>query len=360
MDNKKIVTIPVGNVVPGMIAAQDICSKNKQLLIGKDSVIDANGIAKIAFFDLMSVKVYVDEEAVIEEEEEIEFTSETERERFRKFSGCYNESVDSIKESMNQLLKSADDINEEKLIRDVESVVMSTGSKYHVFDMLHIIKAYDDETYHHSLNVSMICNIFADWLDMSEEEKKQLTLCGLLHDLGKLLISKDVLKKPGKLTDEEYEIIKQHPVKGYEFLKDKEVPESVKRAALLHHERCDGTGYPYGMKADEIDSFAAIVAIADVYDAMTATRVYRRGLSPFRVIKLFEQEGRQQFNPVYLMPILKNLSNTYVQHKVMLNDDREGTIVMINKSELYRPVVMVGDEIVDLTKKRELSIEQVF
>jgi HD-GYP domain-containing protein (c-di-GMP phosphodiesterase class II) len=88
--------------------------------------------------------------------------------------------------------------------------------------------------------------------------------------------------------------------------------------------------------------------------------VYRKGLSPFRVIKLFEEEGRQQFNPTYLMPILTNLTETYLRHEVLLSDGRKGMIVMINRNELSRPIVMVGNEAVDLMKERNLTIEAVY
>ena len=361
MAEKKILTISVSDVIPGMVAARDIYSKNEQLLIGKDSVIDANSIARITFFGILSVAIYADKDRETDElEEDTPFETLAQKKAFEQFNTEYHESISDIKGKMNQLLKVGDNIDEKKLIQDVESVVISTGTKYQVFDMLHYIKDYDDETYNHSLNVSMICNVFADWLGMSSYEKKYLTLCGLLHDFGKLLISKDVLRKRGKLTEDEYEVIKQHPLKGYEFLRNKKIHESVKRAVLLHHERCDGKGYPFGMKVNEIDPYAAITAIADVYEAMTATRVYRKGLSPFRVIKLFEEEGRQQFNPIFLMPILKNLVETYMRHKVKLNDGREGTIVMINPNELCRPVLMMGNEFLDLTKNRELFIEEVF
>lgn len=361
MAEKKVMTIPISNIVPGMVAARDIYSKNEQLLIGKDCVIDANAIARITFFGILSIQIYVEDETAVEDaEEDFVFENISEKQAFEKFNETYQESIQNIKDSMNQLLKVGDNIDEKKLIQDVESVVISTGTKYHVFDMLHYIKAYDDETYRHSLNVSMICNVFADWIGMSQYEKNHLTLCGLLHDYGKLLISKEILRKPGKLTEDEYKIIKQHPVKGYEFLKDKKIHESVKRAVLLHHERCDGKGYPFGMRVNEIDPYAAITAIADVYEAMTATRVYRKGLSPFRVIKLFEEEGRQQFNPIFLMPILKNLTETYLRHTVKLSNGDKGVIVMINRNELSRPVVMVEDTFVDLTKNRELSIEEVY
>lgn len=361
MAEKKVVTVPVSNVTPGMVVARDIYSKNEQLLVGKDCVLDANAIARITFFGILSVQIYADDRTTVNEtEEDTVFGSVAEKEAFEKFNEIYHESILSMEESLNQLLKVGENIDEKKLIHDVESLVISTGTKYHVFDMLYYIKDYDDETYHHSLNVAMICNVFADWIGMSQYEKNLLTLCGLLHDFGKLLVSKEILRKPGKLTEDEYEVIKQHPVKGYEFLKDKKIHESVKRAVLLHHERCNGEGYPFGMRVNEIDPYAAIIAIADVYEAMTATRVYRKGLSPFRVIRLFEEEGRQQFNPIFLMPILKNLTETYLRHRVKLSNGEEGVIVMINPNELSKPIVMVDNKFVDLTEHRDLSIEEVY
>lgn len=361
MDGKKIITIPVSELEPGMIAARDVYSKNEQLLIGQNGVIDATVIAKITFFDIMSVEIIVDEnEKPAEKKEERYFANDAEEQNFQEFNKQYQESILDIKDSMNKLITMGEDIDKKEMTKDIEEIVKTTGNSYHVFDMLSNIRDFDDETFNHSVNVSMICAVFADWLGMSEEEKKDLTLCGLLHDIGKLLIPPEILKKPGKLTDEEFEEIKAHPKKGYDFMKDKNMSENVKLSALEHHERCDGSGYPAGMKVDEINKYAAIVSIADVYDAMTSTRVYRKGLSPFRVIKLFEQEGRQQFNPEYLMPILTNLTETYLGHEVLLSDGRKGKMVMINRNELSKPIVMVGSEAVDLMKNRGLSIEAVY
>lgn len=366
MNGKKVLTIPVSELEPGMIAAKDVYSKNDQLLIGRDSEIDANSIAKVTFFDIRAIEILVDDEkeettgeSQVQEKPAV-FADDDEKVTFDKFHSQYKESIVNIQDSMNQLLTAGEDINEDELVKNVEDIVSSTGNNYHVFDMLSNIKNFDDETFNHSVNVSMICMVFGEWLGMDEQEKKELTLCGLLHDFGKLLIDKDVLKKPGRLTDEEYEIIKAHPQKGYDFLKDKNVSENVKLSALQHHERSDGSGYPNHLTVNEINKYASIVSIADVYDAMTATRVYRRGLSPFRVIRLFEEEGPQQFNPIYLRPIMTNLTETYLRHDVLLSSGQRGTLVMVNRDELSKPLVMVGDKAVDLAKERWITIEAVY
>lgn len=355
--------VSVSNLIPGMITAKDVYTRNDQLLIPKDTVIDENSITRVSFFGVLSVSVYAEEKLlkdIQDDDIDQEFRTPEEKEEFIKFKKNYDLVVNTVAENMNQLLKVDEEIDQNKLIEDVDKLVFKSRSRYHIFDMLHDIKNYDDETYRHCLNVAMINNVFADWLNMSEYEKNHLTMCGLLHDVGKLLINKDVLRKPAKLTEDEFEEIKQHPMRGYMSLKDKKIPESVKRAVLLHHERCDGKGYPFGFRISEIDPYAAITAIADVYEAMTATRVYRKGMSPFDVIRIFEEDGRKQFNPIFLVPILNNLTNTYLQHEVVLNNGLSGKIVLINKNELSRPMIMLDNgKFVDLSKIRNISIAEV-
>lgn len=363
MEEKKIVIMSVSDLLPGMIAARDIYTRNDQLLIPKGAVIDSTGITRITLFGVMSVAVYVEEEEIqefVDDTLDDEFMTQEEKNDYIEFKKNYQLTVDNLLNNMNQLLKSNVDIDQEKLINDVDRLVYRSRSKYQVFDMLHDMRHFDDETYRHSLNVAMINNVFADWLHMDMEEKKCLTLCGLLHDMGKLLVDRDILRKPAKLTEVEFEEIKQHPVRGYQNMKDRKIPESVKRAILLHHERCDGKGYPFGFTTSEIDPYAAITSIADVYEAMTATRVYRKGMSPFDVIRILEEDGKKQFNPIFLVPLLNHMANTYLQHRVLLNNGLIGKVVLINKGELSRPMIMMEDgTFIDLSIKRDINIVEV-
>ncbi len=361
MEEKKIVLVSVSDLVPGMIVARDVYTRNNQLLISADTEITESIIARMTFFGVMSIRVYLNElqQNIVEDDEE-NFMTQQEKEDFAAFKENYELTMNHVLGNLNSLLKSGNEINSDELVEDVDKLLFQSKSRYEIINMVHNIRTFDDETYRHSLNVAMINSVFAGWLGMSEYERKQLTLCGLLHDVGKLLISKDILRKPGRLTEEEYEHIKKHPLLGYEKMKDKKLPESVKRVILLHHERADGSGYPYGFHLKEIDPYAAITAIADVYDAMTSNRVYRHGMSPFDVIEIFEKEGRKQFNPMFLVPILNNLTNTYLQHHVELSNGEKGKIVLINKSELSRPMIALdNNEFIDLSKERDIKITQV-
>lgn len=153
--------------------------------------------------------------------------------------------------------------------------------------------------------------------------------------------------------------MRDHVKRGYQLLKDQPIDIRIKEVCLLHHERCDGSGYPFHAEASRITPFAKIVAIADVYDAMTARRSYRGALCPFDVIQMFDEEGLNKYDPHYIMTFLNRITSSYLHNNVRLNDGREGEIVMINPMCLYRPMVRVGSEFIDLLKNPNLKIEAI-
>ena len=181
----------------------------------------------------------------------------------------------------------------------------------------------------------------------------------MLHDIGKLSIPDSIIKKPGKLSNEEFAIVKTHTTKGYDILSSQTLPDAVKYAALMHHERCDGTGYPRRLKYDKIDRFARLVAIADVYDAMTSARVYRGPMSPFTVVETFEREGLQKYDPEYILVFLEHIVNTYLNNRVLLSDGRKGEVVLINKQALSKPLIQLEDGFLDLAKHKDIIIEKI-
>ena len=155
------------------------------------------------------------------------------------------------------------------------------------------------------------------------------------------------------MTRDEFEIIKTHTIEGFHLLnKYDNIPQHVKNAALMHHEKCDGSSYPYGLKGSEIDKFAKIVTIADIFDAMTSERVYRRAMCPFSVIKAFEDEGIQKYEMKYILTFLENVANSYLNHRVTLTNGMEGNVIFINQDNFSRPVIQTSDnQIIDLQKQ---------
>ena len=144
------------------------------------------------------------------------------------------------------------------------------------------IKSMDNYTYSHCVNVAIISIILGISLNLNKSDLINLCIGALMHDIGKTFIPHDILQKPGKLTPEEFETIKQHPKLGYDFLNkmNPSLNSDIQSIVLYHHERFDGYGYPEGLTGDEINYLTRIVSIADVYDALTSDRPYKRAMCP--------------------------------------------------------------------------------
>lgn len=166
-----------------------------------------------------------------------------------------------------------------------------------VLTIARTVDAKDENTSQHSVRVSEYSVMIARRLGFDDASCEQLRKAALLHDIGKIGIPDRVLNKPGRLTDEEYEIMKSHVVKGAEILKKFTLVENVQEGALYHHERYDGHGYVHGLKGEEIPLNARIIGIADAFDAMTANRVYRRKLDFDFVIGELKKGKGTQFDP---------------------------------------------------------------
>lgn len=154
---------------------------------------------------------------------------------------------------------------------------------------------YIDELVH-SERVSDYCRLIGEQLHLNEEELNELTLAGKLHDIGKISIPDDVLKKPGKLTRDEWKIMKEHTVNGYQILRAADEYSELASYALTHHERIDGLGYPNGLKGEEIPLFSRIIHVADAYEAMTSNRPYRAAMQPMEAVQELQLHKGTQFD----------------------------------------------------------------
>ena len=279
---------------------------------------------------------------------------------FRSFQLQYYMILEDLKVVFNEIINENKPLQQDALVEKVATLFRTRNTIIELFDMLNNMRALDDSVYAHSLNVALISRMLGRWLKLDSHNLDVLTCAGLFHDIGKVLIPEEVLNKSGKLTDEEFELIKSHPKKGYDILKPQNIDPHIKKAALMHHERCDGSGYPSGLDEDLIDEYAMIVGIADVYDAMTAARSYRAPLCAFQVISNFEKDGYQKYHAKYITTFLKQIAATYQSNRVVLSDGRGGKIVMSNPNDLSRPVIQFDDnECLDLSTHRDLYITAV-
>ena len=344
------IKIPVKNLQLNTAVANNVYNNDFQLLITKGTILTRKVLDRLTLFNVEYV--FIDKE--LDDDK-----SFTESEEFQNFKNRYVDISDKLQNSINKIVTQNITTKEiDELVENCMNLYDSGGTSYGIFDMLHHMREFSDATFVHSINVGMIASIIGKWSGKTEESERILMACGLFHDIGKTRIPIEILNKPGKLTSEEYEIVKTHSLLGYELLKDLHIDERIKRCALLHHEKMDGSGYPYGYSGDQIDDFAKIITIADIYDALTANRVYRGPICPFDVIELFEKDGYQLYDTKYLLTFLQNIINSYLHSEVTLTNGSKGEIIMINTNNLSKPVVYTGNEFLDLSKT-DIRIEKI-
>ncbi|WP_411954807.1 HD-GYP domain-containing protein [Alkalibacillus sp. S2W] len=202
------------------------------------------------------------------------------------------------------------------------------------------IQGYDLGTYTHSVSVTVLSLYLAKELGLRRSQLSDIAVGGLLHDLGKLYIPQEILNKPGKLTQEEFEVVKKHPMDGFVKIKDK-ISLLAAHIALQHHEKYDGTGYPRNLKGEDIHLYGRITAIADVYDAVTMDRPYRPGRTPDEAIELLMSNAGTHFDPEILPSFLKIIS-PYPNGKIVLLDNGDKAIVTEqNIGFPLRPILLI-------------------
>jgi len=245
----------------------------------------------------------------------------------------------------------------ESIRKIVDKIIDEILSESSILLNLQDIKSYDNYIFSHSLSVTLLSILIAKNLGYNERFLRDLGIGCMLHDIGKLNISKDILDKPGKLTSEEYEVVKSHTHYGYRKIieQDEDLPATSAHVALEHHERLNGSGYPRGLKGEEIHIFSRIASIADVYDAMTSDRVYRVAYPPNEAVEFIMGGSGSLFDHSLIKSFLRSVAPYPVGDIVLLNTQEVGIVIDVRRDFPLRPIVRVikGDswEDVDLMKE---------
>ncbi len=225
------------------------------------------------------------------------------------------------------------------------------------------LKTADDYTFMHSVAVCALMIALARQLGLDEKQTREAGMAGLLHDLGKAMIPLEVLNKPGKLTDAEFDLVKTHPEEGYKLLLEgKDVSEVVKDVCLHHHEKVDGSGYPKRLNGETMSLFAKMGAVCDVYDAITSNRPYKAGWDPAESIKRMA-EWKGHFDPMVFQAFVKSLGIYPIGSLVRLESGKLGVVIEQGEQSLLKPRVKVffstraqayiTPEVIDLARSPE-------
>ncbi len=251
----------------------------------------------------------------------------------------------------------------------VDEISQSITRNPEAFLNLARLKTKDDYTYLHSVAVCALMIALSKQLGLSAADMKEAGLAGLLHDVGKMMIPEEVLNKPGKLTDEEFDIVKEHSRKGWELLQGSpDITEIALDVCLHHHERVDGTGYPERISGDKLTRFARMGAVCDVYDAITSNRCYKNGWEPAEAIRKMAEWQEGHFDKAIFHAFVKTIGIYPSGCLVRLMSGRLAIVIEQTEKSLLTPVVKaffstksnepIMPELIDLSKSQERIVSE--
>lgn len=349
--------LAIENVRPGMKLAKSIVTGKGEVLLTKGSVVVEQTINQLN--NLGVFYLFVEDEQ-LGSNKLVDALSDNTR------SKCLQYVCQVMDEAAQSKVSICDEVKE--IIRNIIQEVISKP-KY-LLD-LNDIRVMEDYTFSHSVNVAIISLILGKAKGYSYEELISLGTSAILHDIGKSRIPKEILDKPGSLTKEEFAKVKTHPNIGFEILKaSSSTDEIVARVAKEHHEKYNGEGYPRGIKKGEVHEFSQIVAVADVYDALTSDRIYRKRFLPDKAFEMILAGSGSHFSPEIVSLFLKEISPYPTGVVVKLSNKCMGVVIGQNKNSPAKPIVRIiktsncpsidlqVDEM-NLSKQEEIKIMEI-
>lgn len=322
--------VPVSCLREGMTVGKNLYDRHGQLLIKWGTVLKDVYIIRIR--DLGYQGVYIDDEL----SKDIEIKSAISEELQIKVVQAISDSFTNTSIYAQDKNNSYDHLNETvNLVEEIiDEILDNDVSMINLIDL----KSFDEYTYFHSVNVCILAVMVGVALGYDKHRLTRLGLGAILHDIGKVFIQKDILNKNGKLTDEEYKTIQDHPMLGYTYLKNMySVLPTVYRCVLDHHERYDGKGYPYQLTGDNISEFGRVVCICDVYDALVSNRPYRKAILPSEAIEHIMGNSGAIFDPRLVELFIRKVAPYPVGTLVYLSNGCEAIVTQNFEECCLRP-----------------------
>ncbi len=262
------------------------------------------------------------------------------------------EAVNTIKNTFDTMSGSEDVANSfifdktgEKMVDIVRHILSEVQGHNEVISLLSDVFTYDDYIFTHSLNVTIYSLALGTELGLPSKKLEELGYGAMLHDVGKVFVPREVLLKPGKLSDDEFQQIQEHAEAGFNMLrKMPTVPLVAAHCAFQHHERLDGSGYPRGITEKDIHLYAKILGIADVFDAVTSNRVYRDAMLPHEGLEILYAGAGTLFDQKMIQAFRKSVAAYPNGLTVVLSDGRKGIVSRQNKHVSDRPFVRILEE----------------
>lgn len=345
----------VQDLKAGMILGEDIMNNDGVIYLSEGMELTDRHIRNFDNFDIEIINI---KEAVVEEINEGKILTESEL-YSKRINEEYTKTIESFKK-LYENVRLGKHVVMEDVRGNISPLLSEISTNNNILGSLRMIKANDEYTYTHSVNVGLISSMIGKWLNYSETDLSNLAVAGFMHDLGKCKVPLEILNKPSKLTEQEFEIMKMHSTHSYQILENADESNfDTMFGVLEHHEKTDGTGYPNGKKGSEIHEFAKIIAVADIFDALTSNRVYKSKMSPFKVAEILMEEAVNHLDPKITQLFIRKIAHFYVGNMVKLNNGEIGEVILVNKFNFTRPLIRAGEKFYDLATNYKLEIVEV-
>ena len=369
----------VRSLLPEMLIGRTVYDGDTEVvLVEGGTVLDRATIKILKEKGIASV--YVDEDSILAAVEKEKASKEgapkaaafkgtVAPERDVKLDEKYEEDYRYVYDEMEKLFQEAAATG--KLNMDILQPVMASGRLRDLYkegatavSMIYTMNQEGDYNLHHCVHLAILGGLMAKWMGLTGIDRQNLVLAGLFLDIGKQFIDKELLEKKGRLTEEEFDILKNHVVDSFKLLESSELSgrADLMNGVIQHHERSDGSGYPSGLEADRISTFGKVLAVLDSYDAMASSRTYAEKRSPFEVFKILYADVLDgKLDSEYAVLFMRKLNAALNGCWLRLSDGTAGRIVYIDESRVTAmPVVQLVDGgFIDLNTVKDITVVEI-
>jgi len=323
----------------GDVIVEDVYSERISIpVVVCNSVVDAQILSKLNKYNIEKVKIR----------------------KSNTLATTYTEMIEEFK-SIYQGLALGNKLDMEKLSKITHMITRQSCEILRTIKSMYRVNNIDDYTYKHSINVATYAMLLGRWLNLNESGIQNIIYAGLLHDIGKSKIPSHILNKEGPLTSDEFKIMKEHPNLSYQICKENtHLNENITKAVLFHHEREDGSGYPFQVKGSKIDTISKIIGIADVYDALTSDRVYKTRMTPFDTFKIMLDYGYENKMDLKILNVfLSKTAQFYSGLCVQMCNGEQGEIVFVPPHNITYPIVKVDGKYISTAANVDFKIHKL-
>ncbi|QGQ93435.1 HD-GYP domain-containing protein [Paenibacillus psychroresistens] len=351
-----VISVPVSQLKSGDQIFENVLTKRGNLLFEKGRFVTPKEIEILRAFFVAFVSIESRDTEATEE------NSQNQQDDLNQADVPFFEKYDNLVKLMRKVFHDARNgqIPPVLEIRTQLEATLQYIDQYNILTFVPKNVRMGEYLIHHSVMVCLTSYQLAKWHNFQQKDWMPIALAGLLHDIGNVKIDSAIFEKSSKLTTAEFDEVRKHTVFGYQIIKNMPaINEGVKLAALQHHEREDGSGYPLSLKGDKIHIYSKLLAIADIFHAMTNERAYRKVNSPYLVLEDLLKESFGKLDPTLVQTFINRVTSLQNGTLVRLSDNRLGEIVFSDRSYPTRPWISVNGVIVNLMVERSLYIREV-